>query len=157
MFPAVRGSNLLRQKLVLPQDFQGELNLVFVAFEQWQQMEVNSWIPLARELEQQIEGVKYYELPTIQSRNIFSQTFINEGMRMGIPDQTARERTITLYLDKKTFRKALAFKDEDHIYILVVDRAGQLFFQTRGAYNPEAAGELRQAIEKHRSAGEDGG
>ena len=51
IFPTVTGSNLLRQKLTLPRDFQGELNVVFVAFQQWQQMEVNSWIPLAQELE----------------------------------------------------------------------------------------------------------
>jgi len=49
-FPTVRGSNLLRQQLTLPKDFQGKLNLVFIAFEQWHQMEVDSWVPLAKEL-----------------------------------------------------------------------------------------------------------
>ena len=66
-FPTVSGSNLLRQKRILPQDFQGKHNLVFIAFKQWHQMEVDSWIPLAKELEQQYEDLAYYELPTIQS------------------------------------------------------------------------------------------
>ena len=50
-FPAVTGSNLQREKLSLPEDFQGKLNLVLVAFQQWQQREVDSWIPFARQLE----------------------------------------------------------------------------------------------------------
>ena len=67
-FPTISGSNLQRQKLVLPQDFHGNINLVFVPFEQWQQMEVDSWSPLAKELEDQFQDLYYYELPTIQSR-----------------------------------------------------------------------------------------
>jgi hypothetical protein len=154
IFPTVTGSNLLRQKLTLPRDFQGELNVVFIAFQQWQQMEVNSWIPLAQELEKQTRGLYYYELPTIQSRNVFYQKFINEGMRAGIPNQTSRERTITLYLNKAAFRRNLEMRDEDHINILLVDRSGNVLSSTRGAYTPEAGEILRQTIQQniHRTA-----
>jgi hypothetical protein len=145
-FPIVSGSNLLRQKKTLPQDFQGRLNLVFIPFQQWQQMEVNSWVPLAGELEEQFENLFYYELPTIQSRNSFYRMFINEGMRAGIPNQKSRERTITLYLNKADFRAALGMPDEDHTYILLVDRQGNEFFRTRGPYNREAEASLRQAL-----------
>jgi hypothetical protein len=145
-FPIVSGSNLLRQKKTLPQDFQGRLSLVFIPFQQWQQMEVNSWVPLAGELEEQFENLFYYELPTIQSRNSFSRMFINEGMRAGIPNQKSRERTITLYLNKADFRAALGMPDEDHTYILLVDRQGNEFFRTCGPYNREAEVSLRQAL-----------
>jgi len=145
-FPTVSGSNLLRQKQTLPQDFQGKLNLIFIPFQQWQQMEVDSWSALAGELEEQFEDLVYYELPTIQSRNSFSRMFLNEGMRAGIPNPKTRERTITLYLNKADFRAALGMADEDHIYILVVDRQGAEFFRTRGPYNREAEASLRQAL-----------
>lgn len=145
-FPTVSGSNLLRQKLTLPQDFQGKLNLIFIPFEQWQQMEVDSWTALAKELEEQINDLVYYELPTIQSRNSFYKMFINEGMRAGIPNPKTRERTITLYLDKVDFRAALDIMDEEHIYILVVDRQGKEFFRTRGPYSREGEAALRQAL-----------
>ena len=143
LFPNVKGSNLLRQQLTLPKDFQGRLNLVFIAFEQWQQMEVDSWIPLAEELEAQVSGLVYYELPTIQSRNTFYQWFINEGMRAGIPNPKTREHTITLYLNKISFRKALGYPDEDHIYILVIDGEGQVLYQSRGPHTPESETSLR--------------
>lgn len=70
-FPTVSGSNLLRQKLTLPPDFRGRLNLVFIAFERWHQMEVDSWTALAAELGEQYEDLVYYELPTLQGSNSF--------------------------------------------------------------------------------------
>jgi ATP10 protein len=145
-FPTVSGSNLLRQKRILPQDFQGKLNLVFIAFQQWHQMEVDSWIPLAKELEQRYEDLAYYELPTIQSMNSLSKMFINEGMRAGIPNPKTRDRTITLYLNKKDFRAALGMPDEDHIYILLIDRQGMEYFRGRGRYTQESEVALRQAL-----------
>jgi len=145
-FPTVNGSNLLREKLTLPRDFQGRFNLVFIAFEQWQQMEVDSWMALAKELEEQFDGLVYYELPTIQSRNTLFKMFINEGMRAGIPNPKTRERTITLYLDKTDFRSALGMLDEEHIYILVVDRMGNESFRARGPYTREGEVALRQAL-----------
>ena len=57
-FPTINGSNLRRQKLSLPQDFEGRFNLIFVAFQQWQQMEVNTWVPLAEKLEEQFPGAQ---------------------------------------------------------------------------------------------------
>jgi hypothetical protein len=145
-FPTVDGSNLLREKLTLPRDFQGRFNLVFIPFEQWQQMEVDSWMALAKELEEQFDGLVYYELPTIQSRNTLYKMFINEGMRAGIPNPKTRERTITLYLEKADFRSALGMLDEEHIYILVVDRQGNEFFRARGPYSREGDVALRQAL-----------
>jgi len=148
IFPTVSGSNLLREKLTLPQDFHGKLNLIFIPFEQWQQMEVDSWMPLARALEEQYDNLFYYELPTIQTRNSFYKMFINEGMRAGIPNPKTRERTITLYLDKADFRTALDMADEEHIYVLVVDRQGKELFRTRGQSSPEGEAALRQILKQ---------
>ena len=107
-FPTATGSNLQRSKLTLPADFGGELNITLIAFEQWQQNTVNTWLPFVEQLEQRYDGVRYYELPVIRRMNFFARTFINEGMRAGIPNAKARDRTITLYLDKQAFRQALS-------------------------------------------------
>ena len=145
-FPGVTGSNLQRQKLKLPQDFQGELNLVLIAFQQWQQTQVDTWIPFARQLEETHSAVRYYELPTIQRLNVLARTFINEGMRAGIPDPVARERTITLYLDKKTFREALQLSREDDIYVLLLDRQGQVLWRAEGAFTADKGDSLAAVV-----------
>ena len=135
-FPVVTGTNLQRKSLRLPEAFEGEWNLVFIAFQQWQQRQVDSWIPLAKQLEEGHPELRYYELPTIQDRNRLARTFINEGMRAGIPDPVARERTITLYLDKTAFRKALQLSSEDDIHVLLLDRRGQVLWRTEGPFAP---------------------
>ena len=145
-FPNVNGANLLRQKKTLPQDFQGEFNLLFIPFKQWQQEEVNSWMGLVETLEEQVNGLFYYELPTIRSLNTLSRWFINEGMRAGIPNPKTRERTITLYVDKADFRVALNMTDEEHIYVVLVDRQGNELFRTRGELNSQAEAALRLAL-----------
>jgi hypothetical protein len=145
-FPAVTGSNLQRKKCNLPRDLQGELNVVLIAFQQWQQTQVDTWIPFARQLEESHPGIRYYELPTIRPLNVLARTFINEGMRAGIPDPLARERTITLYVDKNTFRQALQLPGEDDIYVLLLDRQGQVLWRTEGAFSEEKGESLAAAI-----------
>jgi len=145
-FPDVTGSNLQRQKLKLPQDFQGELTLVLIAFQQWQQTQVDTWIPFAQQLEETHSGVRYYELPTIQRLNALARTFVNEGMRAGIPDPVARERTITLYVDKNVFRQALQLPREDDIYVLLLDRLGVVLWRAEGAFTPEKGESLSAAV-----------
>lgn len=145
-FPRVEGYNLLREKIRLPSDLKGELNIVFVPFYQWHQSLVDGWVPLARQLERENSGVYYYELPVIRSMNVLSRTFINEGMRAGIPNQATRERTITLYLDKGKFRRALDIPHEDTIYVLLVNRQGEVVWRTEGAYSPDKGEELSAAV-----------
>lgn len=144
-FPNVEGVNLLRQRVSLPGDLRGEINLVFVPFHQWHQALVDSWLPFARQLEQDHPGLCYYELPTIQRMNKLYQTFINEGMRAGIPNSLTRERTITLYLDKQAFRRALNLASEQDIYVLLIDRQGNVLHRAQGIFTPEKGSALAWA------------
>jgi hypothetical protein len=151
----VSGSNLERRRLRLPDDLEGSLNLVLVAFQQWQQRQVDTWLPLARELEARYPALRYYELPTIRRLNGLARTFINEGMRAGIPDPVARERTITLYLDKGAFRQALGLRSEENIYALLLDRQGGVLWRAEGAYMREKGESLVRAVEE--ALGPEGG
>lgn len=150
-FPATQGVNLLRQKIALPDDLEGEFIILFIAFQQWHQSLVDSWVPFARELEASLPGVQFYELPVIQKMNRLAQTFINEGMRAGIPNPTTRQKTITLYLDKETFRRALDIPGEDTIYVLVLDSYGNVIWRTDGAYSPAKGDALRRLLGEHLS------
>jgi hypothetical protein len=147
-FPIVSGTNLDRQEFEFPRDFAGEYNLVIIPFQQKQQLDVNTWIPAAQELERTTPGLVYYELPTIYELPKLSRTFINEGMRAGIPDQTARERTITLYLDKDKFKAALEIQSEEIITLVLVNRQGDLLWRGEGRYSEEKIQDLLKTMEK---------
>ena len=133
-FPTIKGENLHRETVRLPELFAGGYTLLFVAFQQWHQSEVDTWLPFARALEAERDDLRYYELPTLQDMNRFSHIFIREGMRAGIGDPTARERTITLHLNKGGFRQALAMPDEAHIYVLLLDPEADVIWGERGAF-----------------------
>lgn len=147
-FPTVNGSNLLRERLILPRDLEGKYNLLFIPFERWHQTEVDTWSGLAEELEKKFNGLVYYELPTLQKGGALYKILLNEGMRAGIPNPKTRERTITLYLDKPEFRSSLDMADEEHIYVLIVDRQGKEYFRTRGPLSREWEAALRDIVEK---------
>jgi hypothetical protein len=135
---------------MLPADLEGELNILLIAFQRWQQSVIDTWVPFARQLEETTEGVSYYELPVIQRMNVLARTFINEGMRAGIPDQVARERTITLYVDKLAFRQALELPSEEDIYVLLVDREGNVIWKEEGTFSPEKGEELAEELRGRR-------
>jgi len=146
VFPEVRGSNLDGREFNLPKDFEGELNLVFIAFQREQQALVDSWVPLAKTLTARHEGLCYYELPTIYQANSLVRWFINNGMRRGIPDPHARETTITLYIDKEPFRTALGISHEQTIYVLLVDAGGRVIWRNEGAHTDKKGRELENVI-----------
>ncbi len=147
-FPEVKGKNLEGKNLLLPQDFEGDMNLVFLAFQREQQLMVNTWLPTADLLENIYPELKYYELPTISRLNPFVRWFINTGMRSGIKDSKSRSKTITLYLDKGPFCKALGIPKEDNIYILVVEKQGKVIWRSEGPCDVEKAKNLSDFLKK---------
>lgn len=144
--PTVEGSNLGRENKTYPQDFEHALNLVFVAFLQWQQRDVDSWVPLAVSLHEENPGLEFYEFPTIQKTNFLSRVFINEGMRAGIPDPETRRRTVTLYLEKRPFMNALDIPDDSQIQLFLLDQAGMVLWRESGPLTAEKAESLKTAV-----------
>ncbi len=147
-FPLVRGSNLEGRKFALPADFEGETNLVLVAFQRWHQDLVDTWVPVARELKKADPRFTYYELPTIYRGNPLFRFWLDNAMAGGIPDVAARRATITLYLDKPEFRRALAIPDEKTIHLYLVDRDGRIHWQAEGALTKQTEQSLRTALKK---------
>lgn len=144
-FPKLTASNLEKQTLSLPQDFAGERNLLLIAFQRGQQKNVDTWLHEMKRFELS-PNFRYYELPTIDRLNPVVRWFIDSGMRRGIPDRNARARTITLYLDKVAFRKALNLPDEKQIYAVLVDRSGRVLWRAEGDFDEAKADSLQRAL-----------
>ncbi len=144
--PTVKGSNLMRQKMVFPDDFSGEINLVFIAFLRRHQDLIDEWAPVVEQLTQEYPGLNYYEFPTLSRRGPIYRTFLNEGMRAGIPNTATRERTITLYLDKTAFRKALNIDNEQNMWIYLFDKTGNVLWRTDGRLTDERSAAMRDTL-----------
>jgi hypothetical protein len=147
-FPTLESETLEKQEVHLPQDFQGERNLLLIAFKREQQKDIDTWLMQMKRFEDIDKGFRYYEIPTIERMNRFMRWFINTGMRTGIPDVKARERTITLYIDKEPFKKSLQITDEKKIYAVVVDRSGTVLWRATGPYDEATGKNLHDFLEK---------
>jgi hypothetical protein len=144
-FPEVVGRNLEGQEFQLPRDFGGAVNLVLVAFRREQQALVDTWLPPAAALADSVGDLQYYELPVLNRNYRLVRPFIDGGMRAGIDDLAARERTITLYIDKRPFREALGITNEDTIYVLLLGSGGRVTLMLDGEYS-EAKGSSVQRL-----------
>jgi hypothetical protein len=146
MFPSLESVNLEGREYKLPQGFEGKVNLVFIAFQQKQQNDVDTWIPATKKLLAETPALRYYELPTLSAGIKWMRFMIDGGMRGGISDKAAREATITLYTDKGKFRQALALPSEDTIYILLVKPDGSVLWRGEGMYSQAKFSALTQAV-----------
>jgi hypothetical protein len=147
-FHPVTGRNLERRTFKLPADFEGERNLILVAFKRSQQADVDTWTPFVRPLERDYPGFRIYELPTLASGFSIMRSIIDGGMRGGIPDSAVRAATITLYIDKKPFRQALNITTEDRIQAFLVDREGRVIWRTEGTFTQAAGDELVRVLQQ---------
>lgn len=146
-FPEVDGRSLDGTSYELPGDFDGALNLVLVAFRREQQADVNTWVTTARRLEDDYPGLRYYELPVIDRLYGPVRPFIDDGMRRGVPDELARRRTITLYLNVTAFRRSLDLPTKETIYALLVDREGTVHWGTDGPRTDAAERALEEVLD----------
>ncbi|MFN8499697.1 MAG: hypothetical protein U0641_17730 [Anaerolineae bacterium] len=146
MFPQIEARNLEGREFHLPADFEGDLNIIILAFQRWQQDIIDVWVPHLDALTARRPGVRIYELPTLANRYRMVQRFIDGGMAAGIASKDARERTLTIYTDKKRFLAPLAVTDESTITLLLVDRDGRVLWRGAGEYDAGTLAALEGAL-----------
>lgn len=137
MFPQVSGKDLTGQKFTAPDDFVHQYSLVIVAFLREQQADVDTWIPPLETLENKRQDFHFYEFPTIKNMNFLAEWFIYQGMRSGIPQESARKRTVTLHIDKGPFKEQLDISQENNIYLFLVNQKGHILWRNSGTWTEE--------------------
>ena len=147
-FPSIVGIDLHGVERTLPEAFEGTKNVVIVAFERHQQQDVNTWIPTIETLMIAYPSLRFYEVPLIYELSIFRRFFINNGMRRGIPDEVARERTITVYTNREQFTKLMDMNIKT-IYTLLLNDKGEILWRTTGKASAENILALDSAITTH--------
>jgi hypothetical protein len=145
-FPRVEARNLEGRNLVLPDELDGDVSCVVVAFHRQHQRLVDTWLPHLEQLATEHPGFRYYEMPTISARWRPARGFIDGGMATAIADRAARERTVTVYGDVRSVVTALDLPNTDDIAVVVVARDGEIVWQAAGPHDDAALVELRAAV-----------
>jgi hypothetical protein len=134
-FPALDVVPLSGARRRLPDDLDGP-TVVILAFHRWQQGEVDAWI---EELTEAGCPHPMLEVPTIGTRYRWARSFIDGGMRSGIPDETVRRRTMTSYTDVRRVVHVLGYAGTEHVIVALVEPSGTVLAQVQGAHDPASA------------------
>jgi hypothetical protein len=135
VFPKIEVRDLQGTDLILPRDFAGKWNLVIVAFRRGQQRLVDSWVP---HLEAHALGdpeFRFYELPAFDG-----------GMAAAIKNPVILQRTLTTYGDLGRVTQALSITSRSTISLFLVNRDGQVHWETEGGYRESAFTDLERVL-----------
>ena len=147
-FPTVVGTSLAGTTVRLPDQLAGRLNLLLIAFRRGQRAQMHTWSPFLDALAVRRPDVHVYEVPVLSAAYRPARPSIDGAMRDAVSDPTARERTITLYLDEVAFRAALAVPGDDQIHLRLVDRSGATHGRADGVWDPTKAAALAAVLEE---------
>ena len=146
-FPTVSGDNLPGQTFNLPADFQGKSTLVIVPFDENQQVEAQTWLPIARELAQAHPDFTSYNVPVFPSMAAPMRAIVRGGMSFSISDSTLRALTITVFLDNRDqFLAALKLANAESMAVFLVNDAGDVLWRGAGAYSEVQGDALRKLL-----------
>ncbi|HEX2905562.1 MAG TPA: hypothetical protein VHO69_01780, partial [Phototrophicaceae bacterium] len=100
-FPTISGATLTGTEITMPQDFTGELTFVIAAFDEKQQVNAATWLPLAQALKQDFPALTYYSVAIFTDLAPAMRAFIRAGMNLAIPDANLQAITITAFLQNR--------------------------------------------------------
>lgn len=144
-FPKLTGIDLNGNKKLLPESFEGKLNIVAIGFEREHQEAINTWIEVADAIIEKNPEIKFYEVPLIYELSTFSRAWVNNGMRFGIQNEIARKRTITVYTNRDEFFNIMQMKG-DRIYVAIINNEGDVLWLAEGVASKEKTESLQKFI-----------
>jgi len=143
-FPALTLEDLNGRALSFPQQLPGAPTIVFIAYKQRQQADIDAWV-MALEL-QEIGGPAWIELPVVGRGAALIRPIIDNGMRSGIASPDMRARTFTVYTSRAAFNAAMGIADMRQIYVAVVAPDGTVRALIAGDVDEAKIARLRAAM-----------
>jgi hypothetical protein len=144
MFPDVGGQTLEENEVRLPEFFNGSKVILLLGYKMDSQFDIDRWLI---GLDMTKTAAKVYEIPTIQGLfpRMF-QTFIDEGMRSGIPKELWGG-VITIYADGDELQEFTGNENPNNARAILLDEKGKIiYFHDRG-FSVQELNKLRELLE----------
>jgi len=134
-FPPIDAISLDGRRWHLPSDL-ARTSVVILAFQRWQQTEVDGWID---GLERLACPHPIFEVPTIARSYRWARPFIDGGMRAGIPDRAVRARTLTTYTSVSRVLGSQGLSSDHHVIATLATPEGYVEALVQGVFSGEEA------------------
>ena len=145
-FPTVEARNLQGLGVTLPSAFDGDRNIVVVAFKRDHQALVDSWVPWLEAQAAVDPGLRFYEVPTIGRIWAPVRTMIDGGMARAIKEPVVLQRTLTVYGDLARLTRPLAITDTSTIAVFLVDADGTVVWSGAGPFSDISSAALGDVL-----------
>jgi hypothetical protein len=146
VFPALTTYSLDKNKLNLPSDFAGQLDLLLISFQPEQQSQIATWMPLAQALQHTNFNLRWYRMPVSARENFVFRWWDNSSMRSDETDPETWPWIVPLYVDKNDFRRNLQIPGERQVSVLLVNKQGYVLWRTEGPLTPAKRDSLNAAV-----------
>ena len=139
-FPTIKGENLEKEGINIPEAFKGENTLLLIGYKQNSQFDIDRWLIA---LDMTKTKVNVYEIPTIQGMlpRMFS-TVIDNGMRAGIP-KPLWKGVITVYRDGELVQKFTGNERPNNARVILLSKDGIILFMYDQGFSVEVLNQVR--------------
>jgi hypothetical protein len=143
--PAVHGTTFSDAKVDLPEDLHGRMGILVLGFSQGSREAVTAWGKRLAVDYYDSPNVLYYEMPCLASVPKFMRGFVAGRIKASVSDR-GRPHFLPLTDDEPSWRALARYSAPDDPYILLIDGAGTVRWQTHGPPSDATYTALQQQI-----------
>ncbi|MFP5230604.1 MAG: hypothetical protein ACLGXA_23550 [Acidobacteriota bacterium] len=148
-FPSITSYNLNKQKVTLPSQAEGQIDLLLLSFRPEQQTDINSWLPAAQALQHLNFQFRYYQIPVAEKENFVFRWWESSSMRSDQTDPETWQWIVPVWLDRKKFFRDLGIPNDKQVVALLIDRQGKILWRASGPMTADKRAALTNAAGAH--------
>ena len=146
-FPSIKAETLSQKKVTFPETTKGLYTFILIAFKKQTQREVDSWLdPFIEEFGGE-QDITFFEIPMISGNWKWMSSWIDSGMRTGVPDYK-HDHVATYYGPLSKYFDYFNIKDSQTVHVFLLDKKGNIIWKESGPSNEKKYNELRRMLKK---------
>jgi hypothetical protein len=143
--PAFMAQTLLRQPVAVPEELPADRTLALITFRRSHRDQAESWV---RGLNLRDDpSIAWMRLPVINDPGTpTARHELENKLRELYPAEAERAKLLPVFTDRDSFVRAAGLGGVDQVYVVIVNRQGEVLARVEGAFDPEKAQTLRATL-----------
>jgi hypothetical protein len=147
--PPLQGTALDGHAVALPRDLPGRANVLILGFSQHSQDTTTAWEQPVRSSLANTPAIGFYDMPCLEDAPSFIRPIIVRSIRKKVPDPL-KPWFVPMTSGEAAWKHLVGYTDQapDAAYVLLVDRNGNVRWQTHEPFSPARFNELAAVARK---------
>lgn len=147
--PPLQGTALDGHAVALPRDLPGRANVLILGFSQHSQDTTTAWEQPVRNSLATTPAIGFYDMPCLEDAPSFVRPLIVRSIRRKVPD-ALKPWFVPMTSGEAAWKQLVGYTDQapDAAYVLLVDRNGNVRWQTHEPFSPARFDELASAARR---------